>query len=654
MLKHRDSLTQVIEPMCPEREEMIRKKFRNLWHKEVSRNCGPCSVTYKKFLPRRVSGREHVRNAGYNACYENVRSKGGKAGYLHDRWREDLDARLSPGEILEMVASPPSEGGSIHAVHYQPDVWLPEMPVEWLRRQAVKAIDDNGGQCTAKVAHVLEPLKCRLITKGNGAPYAAAMVYQKDMWNKLRKFPQFALIGEPLEEHHLFTLLQQEKDAQLNEFDQWVSGDYSAATDGLSQQINSLCMSEYLNSIQASDDERKILGAVLGNHRIEYPDKYEIDSIQQSNGQLMGSPVSFSVLCSINLAAYWCALEEFTGRSFSCSQLPVLVNGDDILFRSNSAFYEVWKKWIGEVGFTLSLGKNYIHKDVFTINSECFMYQPNSCDVGKIFTPIGYIHSGLLHSSRDEMKFSGGIGTRPENMEMPCIAKIQRILDSANDPVYAFRKVLKLWKTEISEQTNSGEYNLFVPCELGGLGLQTPLSSNIKVETTAFQRKLAGFLYQRIKTGKFGDVDHNGDHDLTKPLRTEGKTTFVRHSKPGVNILPQPARGKVIFREKMEPLREDEERIPDLARTLDNYQSLRIPGKEGYWAKTSLDKELLQSFRKDKKASCMLQPFRFTMEPRVQSLLISSDFIWETSGPDGQPLKLLPRGKSSVCQSLRI
>jgi hypothetical protein len=647
MVKHKESLSQKIPEMEAEKAEEVRKKFRNLWHNTADTTHG--GVQYRKFLTRRVSNRDRVRNAGYNACFENVRSAHGKAGHLHNEWRTALDEILSRGDLLHMV----HDGSEVHEVRYEPGLWLPEIPVEWLRRRAVETIDANGGQCSARVAAVLEPLKCRLITKGSGLPYIAAMPYQKDMWDKLREHPQFALIGETLQEHHLHSLLDREVSAGLKEFDSWVSGDYSAATDGLSQQINALCMEEYMKSIRATRTERKILSAVLGNHAISYPEEYDIPAFQQGNGQLMGSPLSFPVLCSINVAAYWCALEEYTERSFSVDELPVLVNGDDILFRSNADFYEVWKRWISEVGFTLSLGKNYISRDVFTINSECFIHSPRSKDAGSVFTPIGYLNSGLLHSSRVERWYSGGVGTRPENLDMPCIPKIQWILDSANDQEFAFKKVLRLWKEELSEQTNNGEFNLFIPCELGGLGLKARPGCGIKIHTTPFQRKLAGFLHRRIKKGSFGHVGPDGLHDLTKSFSTEGKTTFMRRTEPGLAVASQAASGEVVFRSRMEPLREDEEQVPDLARTLMNYQSLCDLDK-GYWVQTRLSSELLKEFRTSK-CSAMLEPWSFDLEPRVRNLKRSdSDLIWETVGHDGRPVKLLPHGYSSVSRSLRI
>lgn len=85
-----------------------------------------------------------------------------------------------------------------------------------------------------------EPLKARIITKGEGFPYYASMPLQKDAWRTLVGKKEFSLIGEPLSEEHLIAIEQGTTNLLVEvglpqiTFDLWVSGDYSAATDGLS------------------------------------------------------------------------------------------------------------------------------------------------------------------------------------------------------------------------------------------------------------------------------------------------------------------------------------------------------------------------------------------------------------------------------------
>lgn len=52
--------------------------------------------------------------------------------------------------------------------------------------------------------------------------------------------------------------------------------------------------------------------------------------------------------------------------------LPVIINGDDIAFMANAPFYEIWKTKVAELGFELSVGKNYCHPEFLTINSSLY------------------------------------------------------------------------------------------------------------------------------------------------------------------------------------------------------------------------------------------------------------------------------------------
>ena len=192
------------------------------------------------------------------------------------------------------------------------------------------------------------------------------------------------------------------------QFTLWVSGDYSAATDGLSLAISQLAMEEYLlaRGITPGDDLWEIATKVLGAHVIDYgrddPSLPEEErekppaSFTMQNGQLMGSPLSFPVLCAINYVAYRTALKRYVqskGGDWSKAEklsMPVRVNGDDILFKCNTEFYEgYWKPTITAIGFTLSAGKNYVSESFLTVNSEGWRPLKN----GR-FEKVGYLNTG--------------------------------------------------------------------------------------------------------------------------------------------------------------------------------------------------------------------------------------------------------------------
>jgi hypothetical protein len=241
-----------------------------------------------------------------------------------------------------------------------------------------------------RVGAVLEPLKVRLITKGEALPYWVSRHWQKELWKYLQSFPQFVLTGTPVRESHLNDLLEREKYLALpwDGTPSLVSGDYSAATDTLKQSWTATCFESSLSKLDETGlpiDEiikyREVLRSVLYSQEVSYPAEFEkmaeekgldLKPFLQKNGQLMGSVLSFPILCYVNLVCYWQALEQRFHRKFNPRHLPVLVNGDDILFRADSELYRLWKKSISEAGFELSLGKNYIHPKVCCICSEFF------------------------------------------------------------------------------------------------------------------------------------------------------------------------------------------------------------------------------------------------------------------------------------------
>lgn len=85
-------------------------------------------------------------------------------------------------------------------------------------------------------------------------------------------------------------------------------------------------------------------------------------------------------------------VRDQTGRIIKIDprDLPVLINGDDIYFKTNPIFYEYWLDQIKVAGFTLSLGKNYVHPNTFTINSRCFVQKEEE------LTEVTYLNVGLL------------------------------------------------------------------------------------------------------------------------------------------------------------------------------------------------------------------------------------------------------------------
>jgi hypothetical protein len=234
-----------------------------------------------------------------------------------------------------------------------------------------------------------------------------------------------------------------------------------------------------------------ILRSVIYETVLTYPtvkDHQVIPDVMQKNGQLMGSTLSFPILCIVNLICFWITYEFHYGRT-NPRDLPVLVNGDDILFKSDNLFYDHWIKNITEVGFKLSLGKNFSSPDYFTINSKLF---------DKNFKEIPYVNIGLMIGTS---KSSGG---RSKEMS-PIWDEYNRLINLIPESLIPFihRRFIHYHKEIISQLTDKGKYNLFMPKWLGGLGLKPVVPYKI----TPYQQYFSSYLYRyygnQVQQGKF-------------------------------------------------------------------------------------------------------------------------------------------------------
>lgn len=211
-------------------------------------------------------------------------------------------------------------------------------------------------------AHAIpEPLKVRMITKGEAQNWVLKPL-QKAMHKALKDFPCFRLTSG---QNILYNF------RAPHEGMSFISGDYSAATDNLNSDIMETVVSELIKVLPET-----IIPYVTreaGSHLIEYPSSAGLEPVLQTNGQLMGSLLSFPILCIANAATYGYATNHFELQS-----LPCLINGDDISFRDFDKVIKRWKRFSSLMGLMPSVGKNYKSRNWFTINSQFCECSPKS------------------------------------------------------------------------------------------------------------------------------------------------------------------------------------------------------------------------------------------------------------------------------------
>jgi hypothetical protein len=207
------------------------------------------------------------------------------------------------------------------------------------------------------MAHAIpEPLKVRMITKAEEDLWILKPV-QKAMWSALKAFPCFKLTSNP--------------EIPFDFIESWdpkkfiLSGDYESATDNLNMDIMQIASEELCKVLPEQMSEW--IKWECGVHELHYPPSSKLESVLQTRGQLMGSLLSFPVLCVANAATIGIVKKQ------SLSDLQSLVNGDDIFFLEFLREINKWKKIASSMGLKPSIGKNYQARDWGSINSQLLL-----------------------------------------------------------------------------------------------------------------------------------------------------------------------------------------------------------------------------------------------------------------------------------------
>lgn len=367
------------------------------------------------------------------------------------------------------------------------------------------------GNIPATVVALSEPFKTRIITKSMADANYYAKPLQQVMHKNLRKNKIFTALDRPLVLEDFVELAELRINNPSWKF---VSGDYSAATDNINSDATISALYQVMEKLDIAPKTRVVLAQAVANQEITYFGSlkgYENDpdlmlvkkragvfntnalvptDFDQQNGQLMGSILSFPLLCMINAAMFRMAVEEYysyQGAKYDislkeCEEMYGLrVNGDDILFCAPDELIEIWSNLVAEVGLILSLGKNYVHPNIFTINSQMIEVKKD-----RMILEHNYVNLGLFKPDENEYSFfrtcdkvqqrlyKGQTGQRLENIHEVLIYKWSPILRGLSR---RFRY----------------SFNWYLPRHVGGLGLQ----SFEPIKATIYQRRIATALLTR-------------------------------------------------------------------------------------------------------------------------------------------------------------
>jgi hypothetical protein len=217
----------------------------------------------------------------------------------------------------------------------------------------------------AEFLALAEALKVRVISKGPPFIYTALKPLQRYMWKTLKSLPVFKLIGTPVTPLYVSRQMGNVLPAGYS----YLSGDYEAATNNIKSWASDIVVHTVSSCIGLSDVERELFQLALTGHVLNRKD---FDPKPQRSGQLMGSIVSFPVLCIINAAVCRWALELGDSRKWSLSDARLAINGDDCLLRTNDRGHTAWRKISSYFGLKPSEGKYYFSDKFLEINSREF------------------------------------------------------------------------------------------------------------------------------------------------------------------------------------------------------------------------------------------------------------------------------------------
>jgi hypothetical protein len=319
-----------------------------------------------------------------------------------------------------------------------------------------------------------EALKIRMITKGPPKTYFVLKPIQKFMWEALKNKPCTQLVGKPLTAEIIDKVIG----VVDPETEEVASGDYSAATDDIPTELSEYVVAAFakvaLCNLGQEITEALQFLMLNATTRHVYVDSESGEEKLQMRGQLMGSIISFPILCIINFAVCLRAYEQSTGkRCKSLYNLPILINGDDCLIKGLKGIYDHWLAAQRGI-FKPSIGKVYVG-NFCVMNSLNFHYNLDHWEQ----TPR--INLGLVYG----FKRSSCAGNNKIDNVMDISTKQRKLLRECHPD--SWELVNKFFFYYNSRTIKSYRGPWFLPKYVTGLGLVGKPSNTDKYYGAAFK-----------------------------------------------------------------------------------------------------------------------------------------------------------------------
>jgi hypothetical protein len=312
-----------------------------------------------------------------------------------------------------------------------------------------------------------EPLKTRMITAGPPLTQTVLRNLWRVIHSKLRRHPTFKLIGQPVSEAYLLDRMG----AHIKDDEVYISGDYEAATDNLKSWVSEQTADTLSDCLELAAAERALFKRALTQHIFE-------GHKPQTTGQLMGSIVSFPVLCIANAAMCRWAMEVAERKLIKLHDARLMVNGDDCGMRSKREAYGYWQRITAFGGLKESIGKTYVSRKFVNINSTSYeVTVPHSIEYknadGSVvsrmcpFRFTEYVNAGLLFGMK---RSNGKVGLDDQASTRTNVStRARQLLNLAPKELHG--ACMKTFINKHRDTLDKMRLPWYIPEWLGGIGL---------------------------------------------------------------------------------------------------------------------------------------------------------------------------------------
>lgn len=254
----------------------------------------------------------------------------------------------------------------------------------------------------------------------------------------------------------------------------------------------------------SDDDEKEVVACRVFRHRKDGSVRVTLPPVLQVNAQLMGSRMSFPILCLVNLMLYLTAmriahehedyimnllldgrlaldipeiLERDAERTFGRDEARsasshVLINGDDLLTAMTHHEMIVFRNLSVFFGLEMSLGKTYFHPRYANINSTSFDMLCTSTLPNRRVTENRFLNVGLFFGQNKVLSGSEIEKSQDENLT-PHIAVLPAVMAGCfHKQAGIVGSYLSLHKEALRSEARGR--NLFISRSLGGFGVPVP------------------------------------------------------------------------------------------------------------------------------------------------------------------------------------